>query len=168
MEANAPPFETVDNNIKLWHVSQSLVEQRTKQERNRSSLAVRNFYTKYPKAVGWNPHLSTESVPTLKAQMLGPASPSPLGRRTTAPGGPIGEPLLDLSPKSNIKANTRQLICLSQRDCSLRHVYRNLFTIGTLFDWLLAADLSVLLRTSRDGRLMTCWRQRPITWCHKL
>ena len=167
MEANAPPFETVDNNIKLWHVSQSLVEQRTKQERNRSSLAVRNFYTKYPKAVGWNPHLSTESVPRPMARLLGPAK-TPPALWTSAPDGPIGSPPLDLSPKSNIKANTRQLICLSQRDCSLRHVYRNLFTIGTLFDWLLAADLSVLLRTSRDGRLMTCWRQRPITWSHKL
>ena len=29
---------------------------------------------------------------------------------TTAPGGPVGEPLMYLSPKSNIKATARQLI----------------------------------------------------------
>ena len=59
----------------------------------------------YPKAVGRILHHSVESVPRPKVRLLGPATPS--SHRATAPGGSIGRPALDLSPKSNIKATAR-------------------------------------------------------------
>ena len=52
-------------------------------------LATIHVYTKYPKAVEWNLHLSMESVPRPRAQLLVSATlPAP---RTIAPSGPIIE-----------------------------------------------------------------------------